>query len=222
MNYILVCARTFPPSESEGWTISFVERDSRYWLVAQAGLKNTQLFQKGTQKAWRWARCCSSIRWFTDGEQRYAKLLWKLASQYLKSKERPQVYGYRKVWREGVEVAMKIKGYIGRRRVKWIKPEHPYTAISPKPEVGANHNEALNSSIRRRCSAYRRRTNTEAKNVEGLQRSLDVLRLVHNWVRPHSSLNKGITPAMALGLYHRPIQMEELLSWRCYPSATTG
>jgi len=44
------------------------------------------------------------------------------------------------------------------KRVKWVKPEHPYTAISPKQEVGANHNEALNSSIRRRCSAYRRRT----------------------------------------------------------------
>jgi hypothetical protein len=52
------------------------------------------------------------------------------------------------------------------------------------------------SSIRRRCSAYRRRTNTYAKNVEGLQRSLDVLRLVHNWVRPHSSLGKEITLAI--------------------------
>jgi hypothetical protein len=29
--------------------------------------------------------------------------------------------------------------------------------------VHANHNEALNSSIRRRCSAYRRRQNHYAK-----------------------------------------------------------
>ena len=106
-----------PPSESEGWTISFVERDSRYWLVAFAGLKNTKLFEKGTRKAWKWVRCCSSIRWFTDGEQRYAQQLWLLASLYLKSKQRPKAYGYRKVWREGLEVATKIKGSQGRKRV---------------------------------------------------------------------------------------------------------
>ena len=146
-----------------------------------------------------------------------------MASQYLRSKEYSKTYQHRKVWREGLEVAMKIKGSQGRKRVKWVKPEHPYTAISPKHEVRANHNEALNSSIRRRCSAYRRRTNTYAKKVEGLQRALDVLRLVHNWVRPHTSLGKGTTPAMALGLYHRPIQMEELLSWRSAPTTpTTG
>jgi hypothetical protein len=51
-----------------------------------------------------------------------------------------------------LEVATKIKGSQGRKRVRWVKPEHPYTAISPKTEVGANHNEALNSSIRRRCT----------------------------------------------------------------------
>lgn len=190
--------------------------------MAIAGLKNIQLFQRSTQAAWQWAKKCASVRWFTDGEQRYAQQLWILASLYLKAKEYSKTYGCRKVWPEGLEVAMKIKGSQGRKRVKWIKPEHPYTAISPKTEVGANHNEALNSSIRRRCSAERRRTNTYAKNVQGLQRSLDVLRLVHNWVRPHSSLGKGTTPAMALGLYHRPIQMEELLSWRCHPAPTTG
>lgn len=117
---------------------------------------------------------------------------------------------------------MKIKGYIGRRRVKWVKPEHPYTAISPKHEVRANLNVALNSSIRRRCSAYRRRTNTYTKKVEGLQRSNEVLRLVHNWVRPHTSLGKGTTPAMALGSYHKSIHMEELLSWRSAPTQNTG
>jgi hypothetical protein len=35
-----------PPERSQGWTISFIERDSRYWLVANAGFKNAQLFQQ--------------------------------------------------------------------------------------------------------------------------------------------------------------------------------
>ena len=48
---------------------------------------------------------------------------------------------------------MNVKGDQGRKLVMWVKPEHPYTAISPKSEVHANHNEAHNSALRRRCSA---------------------------------------------------------------------
>jgi len=198
-----------------------MERHSRYWLVANAGLKNTQLFKQGTQAAWQWAKGCAFIRWFTDGEKRYAQQLWLLASQYLKAREYSSAYGYRKTWRQGLEVAIKVKGSQGRKRVAWLKPEHPYTAISPKSEVHANHNEAHNSAVRRRCSAYRRRTNTYSKRVDGLQRSLIVQRLVHNWVRPHWGLNQGTTPAMAMGFYHRPVKMEELLTWRRFPSTTS-
>jgi hypothetical protein len=81
-----------------------------------------------------------------------------------------------------LEVAIKIKGSQGNRRVEWVKPEHPYpyTAISDKSDVHANHNEANNSALRRRCSAYRRRQNLYAKNAEGLQRAVTVQRLVHN------------------------------------------
>lgn len=221
MSCTLAWERSFPPSESQGWTINFIERRSRYWLVAQAGKKDTQLFEQGTCTAWQWSKGSQFIRWFTDGEKRYAQQLWTLASVFLKFREYSRAYGYRKVWREGLEVAVKVKGSQGKKRVEWIKPEHPYTAISPKTEVHANHNEAHNSAIRRRCSAYRRRTNTYAKLVNGLQRSLTVQRLVHNWVRPHWSLAKGTTPAMALGLYHRAMKMEELLTWRGFPSTTS-
>lgn len=220
MKSTLAWVRTFPPSESEGWTIHFIERDSRYWIAAQAGRKEDSLFEKGTQAAWNWAKANSWIRWFTDGERRYAKQLWQLASVYLKRKEYPSAYGYRKVWREGLEVAMKIKGSQGRRRVVWIKPEHPFTAISSVSEVHANHNEAQNSALRRRCSPYRRRQNLYAKKVEGLQRALSVQRLVHNWVRSHWSLAKGTTPAMAIGFVHRPVKMQELLTCHGFSSIT--
>lgn len=221
MSCTLALARTFPPSESEGWTLSFIERDSRYWLVAQAGKKEAQLFELGTRRAWEWALGSEFIRWFTDGERRYAQQLWHLASISLKSREYCHTYGHRRVWREGLEVAMKVKGSQGRKRVEWVKPEHPYTAISPKSEVHANHNEAHNSALRRRCSAYRRRTNTYAKDVSGLQRSLTVQRLVHNWVGPHWGLGKGRTPAMALGLSEQPVKMEEMLTQRRFLSSTS-
>lgn len=115
---------------------------------------------------------------------------------------------------------MKVKGSQGRKRVAWVKPEHPYTAISPKTEVIAFHNEAHNSAIRRRCSAYRRRTNTYAQDVFGLQRALTVQRLVHNWVRPHWGLPRATTPAMAMGFFHRPVTVEELLSWSGFDTTT--
>ena len=39
---------------------------SRYWLVANAGFKNSQLFPHRTQSAWQWAKNCVSVGWFTD------------------------------------------------------------------------------------------------------------------------------------------------------------
>ena len=120
--------------------------------------------------------------------------------------------------REGLEVAIKIKGSQGRPRIEWVKVEHPFTAISDKSDVHANHNEAQNASLRRRSSAYRRRQNLYAKRVEGLQRVLDVQRLIHNWVRPHWSLYKGVTPAMAIGYSLRPFSINELLTIRGFSS----
>jgi hypothetical protein len=75
--------------------------------------------------------------------RRYGKTLWKLGSVNLKAGEAHQDYHRRKVWREGLEVAMKIKGSQAQRRVEWVYVEHPFTAISAASEVHANHNEAL-------------------------------------------------------------------------------
>lgn len=212
MRFTLALARTCPPSDSQGWTIHFIERESRYWVEAQAGLKTNRLFEQGTLTAWNWAKPARFIRWFTDGERRYGISLWKLASVPLKAEETTREYGRRKVWREGLEVAMKVKGTQGRKRVEWLKPEHPFTAISPEGEVHANHNEAQNSALRRRSSAYRRRQNLYAKRLEGLQRVLDVHRLIHNWTKPHWGLENKSTPAMAMGYFHRPVSVHELLT----------
>jgi hypothetical protein len=172
------------------------------------------------QRAWHWAQPSAWIRWFTDGERRYGKELWKLASVYLPSSLTSDAYPYRKVWREGLEVAIKIKGSQGQPRVEWLNVEHPWTALSAIAEVHANHLEAFNSALRRRATAYRRRQNHYAKQVEGLQRALDVQRLMHNWVRPHWSLGKQTTPAMAMGFIQRPLKLSEILVSRGLQSFT--
>ena len=212
----------------------FIERNSCYWVDAQAGLKDAFLFEQVVKSVWDWAKPSEWIRWLTDGERRYGKELWKLASVYLPEKERTQSYGYRKVWREGLEVAIKVKGSQGKPHVEWVRPEHPFTAISSTSDVHkegvrgklppvhfrANHNEAQNSSLRRRASAYHRRMNHYAKMAEGLQRALDVQRLIHNWVRPHWGLEKNQTPAMAMGYLERPLTMIEILSSRGFQFIT--
>jgi len=61
----------------------------------------------------------------------------------------------------------------------------------------------------------------EAKvRVAGLQRTLNVQRLVHKWVRPHWGLAQGPTPGMPIGFYHRPVKMEKFLRWQGSPSIT--
>lgn len=217
----LASARTFPPAESEGWTAHFIERQSRYWIAAVAGKKQASLFEESTFQAWQWANPARFIRWFTDGERRYGKTLWRLASVWLKVGATPSAYGKRKVWREGLEVAMKIKGSQGQRQIEWVKTEHPFTAISTLSEVHANHNEAQNAALKRRASAYRRRQNLYAKRVEALQRALDVQRLIHNWGRPHWGLDKKTTPAMAMGYRKRVISTYELLTTQGFHCITS-
>jgi hypothetical protein len=69
--------------------------------------------------------------------------------------------------------------------------------------------------------AYHRRQNHYAKIVAGLQRALNVQRLIHNWVRPHWGLEKKQTPSMAMGYLERPITMLELLSSRGFKYFTS-
>ncbi|MGD1944496.1 MAG: IS1 family transposase, partial [Leptolyngbyaceae cyanobacterium] len=92
--------------------------------------------------------------------------------------------------------------------------------ISPQAEVHANHVEAFNSALRRRATAYRRRQNHYAKQVKGLQRALNVQRLIHNWVRPHWSLDKRTTPAMKMGFIERPLKISEMLLSRGFECLT--
>jgi hypothetical protein len=52
-------------------------------------------------------------------------------------------------------------------------------------DMHAKHPEAFHTSLRRRCAAYRQRTNMYAKKTGRLQERLDVYWIVHNFVRVH-------------------------------------
>src|SRR5215212_11104067 len=103
----------------------------------------------------------------TDGERRYGSLLFEICSAVLRTGKRGRP---KKTLRKGVKVRLKNKGSQRHKRgPKGPKyqapyPEHPDTAqpIATK-DIHAHHLEAFNTSLRRRCAAYRRRTNTYAK-----------------------------------------------------------
>ena len=66
--------------------------------------------------------------------------------------------------------------------------------------------EAYNSSLRRKDSAYRRKTNTYAKDQKSLQRTLDLQWVVNNFITNHFTTKK--VPAIALGI------ITSALSWK--------
>jgi hypothetical protein len=72
----------------------------------------------------------------------------------------------------------------------------------------ANHLAAFNTSLRRRCAAYRRRTNTYAKNQARLQERLDVYWMVPNFVRVHFTTRQ--VPAVALGVLEHGFSLNEV------------
>lgn len=71
---------------------------------------------------WKWSVPAASVCFLTDGEARYANCFWQQARVWLKPHETTPESDRRKVWREGIEVASKVKGSQGRRRVRRSKP----------------------------------------------------------------------------------------------------
>ena len=96
-------------------------------------------------------------------------------------------------------------------RIRVLKNNLGANVRSMKPpkieshEIHTNPAEAFNSSLRRRNSAFRRRTNTDSKTRENLQRTLDVQWLIQNFVRVHFTTK--VIPADRLGV------MEVGLTW---------
>jgi hypothetical protein len=115
-----------------------------------------------------------------------------------------------------VRVRLKNKGSKkrpGRQRQKYQAPvpEHPQTVHEiAHEEIHANPREAFNASMRRRNSAFRRKTNTYAKSKDNLQRTLDVFWLIPNFVRIHFTTK--VVPAVKLGILEAGLSWLQLLT----------
>ena len=204
------------PSESEGWTAVIMDRASRFIVEQRCGKKDAEMFEAVMNTVSAYIEQSQDVTFLSDGERRYGNQLFAQCAQILLTGKpgRPP-----KTLPLGVKVRLKNKGSqtnkSGRKRPKYETPhrEHPETSQTlTDAEIHANHVEAQNAALRRRNSAYRRRTNTYAKCKEGLQRTLDVHQIIHNFVRAHWTT--GVVPAVALGVMGGALCLEDILTQR--------
>ena len=201
------------PDASQGWTIVLMDRATHFIWEMHCGRKDRKFFKKAMRLLCEVIEQTGDLTLLTDGERRYGNLLFELCSEALRTGKRGRP---RKTLPKGVKVRLKNKGSQrhkrGRKRPKYQAPypEHPDT-VQPvaTTDMHANHLEAFHTSLRRRCAAYRRRTNMYAKQTGRLQERLDVYWIVHNFVRVHFTTRQ--VPAVALGMLdhgfalHRPL-----------------
>jgi hypothetical protein len=201
------------PEESQGWTIVLMARATRFLWEMHCGRKERKLLKNAMRLLCEVIQHTGDLTLLTDGERRYGSLLFELCSEALRTgkRERPK-----KTLRKGVKVRLQNKGSQrhkrGRKRPQYQAPypEHPDTAQPiATTEMHANHLEAFHTSLRRRCAAYRRRTNMYAKNTGRLQERLDVYWMVHNFVRVHFTTRQ--VPAVALGVLECGLSLNEIL-----------
>lgn len=210
-----------PVEECEGWTIVLMERASRFIWTLECGKKDRKLFLYAIQILRIIIERTGDVTLVTDGERRYGNLLFEICHEVVRNGQRGRPP---KVLRKGVKVRLKNKGkqahQNGRKRPKYEapQPEHPETRqdISDS-DIHANHVEAFNASTRRRNSAYRRKTNTYAKMKTGLQRTLDISWIVHNFIRKHFTTKQ--VPAVALGILEKGLSWGQVLLIRKSPDA---
>lgn len=208
--------KNLPAEESAGWTIILMERASRFIWAMECGEHERTLFLSALEILSQVIEQTEELSLITDGERRYGKILFEICYDLLKTGKpgRPP-----KVLPKNVKVRIKNKGKSNREtknpRPKYEAPcrEHPETEQNiSESDIHANHVEAFNSSLRRRNSAYRRKTNTYSKSKTGLQRTLDLGWIVHNFIRVHWTTKQ--VPAVALGIIDVGLSWTDVLKIR--------
>jgi len=204
--------KNVPPDQSVGWTLVLMDRASRFIWELSCGKRERKLFKKAIKLLEKLINQTGDLSLLTDGERRYGNLLFEMCAELVRNGKpgRPK-----KTLKKGIKVRVKNKGgqkhKKGRKRPKYQSPwpEHPETQQDiENRDIHANHDESFFSALRRKCSTYRRRTNTYAKSSRGLQRVLDVYWVIHNFVRVHFTTKE--VPAVSLGVLERRISAQEL------------
>lgn len=207
-------AKNVAPDLSEGWIIVLLDRSSRFIFTMKCGKRDQKLFKKVMAEFLTLAKQTDDLTLVTDGERRYGNILFEICNEVIRTGRRGRP---KKTLRQGIRIGIKNKGSQkkkkGRKRPKYQQPweKHPKTPGEIREnDIHANHLEAQNASIRRKCSPCRRKTNTYSKTTKGLQRVLDIQHIIHNFIRSHYTTK--IVPAVKIGILSTGMTMIELLT----------
>jgi hypothetical protein len=199
------------PLESEGWTIMLMDRASRFIWELSCGTKDKVLFMSAIETLVTVVEQTNNLTLITDGERSYSNCLFQICHDLVKTGKPGRL---KSVLKKGLKARVKNKGIQGddntsskREKYQTPKSEHPETKQDIiNSEIHANHCEGQNAAIRRRNSAFRRRTNTYAKCKDALQRTLDTYWVFHNFIKKHFSTKE--VPTVSIGITNSG------LSWR--------
>ena len=197
-------------ASSESWTAVMMDRSSRFIVDQRCGSQDAALFKSVMGTVCQYLSETQELSFFSDAERRYGKTLFDLCAQTLGTGKRGRLA---QTLPAAVKVRVKNKGDQkhkgGPKRPKYQAPikEHRQTHQQlNQSEIHANHVEANNAAMRRRNSAFRRCTNTYSKTVAGLQRTLDVHWVIHNFVRKHFTTAQ--VPAVAMGILPAALSLQ--------------
>lgn len=193
-----------------------MDRASRFVWEMSCGRKDRKLFKKAIKTLKRVIQKTEDLSLITDGERRYGNLLFEICQELLHTGKRGRP---RKTLKKGIKVRLKNKGSQahkrGRKRPKYQapQPEHPGTLQNlENSQIQANRLEGTNASLRRKSAAYRRSTNTYAKNTTRLQQRLDLHWIFHNFIRTHFTTKQ--VPAVAMGILKKALTFNDFFTIR--------
>ena len=84
---------------------------------------------------------------------------------------------------------------------------------NPDPKhVSTSYVERQNLTMRMSMRRFTRLTNAHSKKVENHAAAVAVHFAFYNFCRPHMSLGRGVTPAMAAGVETRKLELEDLIA----------
>jgi len=191
----------------DSWCYTAVEVSTRFWAalhVARRTLRSTLLFTRQVRAA------CGSLAWpilvTTDEFKYYAPCIARVFGPTVAHVQVKNRYRRDRILRTSSEL---VGG-----------PQWRLDFITRYWEDGRRFNtsyvERQNLYERRSCSYLHRRTPGRARSLERLSSVLEILRVYYNYVRTHASLSSRRhrrTPAMAAGIFDRPLSIRAILSW---------
>ena len=155
--------------------------------------------------------------YMTDGYEVYSKYLRMILGEEVKRVYKTKHWHTRKksyAFKEGVNYGQVVKTRNGKKleKVEMVQ----IAGEVPKAYFNTSAVERMNLTIRNGMARMKRISQTFSKDLDALQQSCMVFRVLYNFCRPHSGLGKGpykATPAMKLGLTDHVWNVREMMSF---------